>query len=446
MTGQDFNVILFLMPLNSISVFQNNTYSYVKLFLRNPYSADDNFAAYCDFYKYEERYSDQWTNEKRINGEKQDMQTFFNSVFCQKKLSFEECMDAENQKYKMLKPEAEKLDSDYTGAGERRARTRIKYLLQRNASKKMLFVTLTYEKLPDSFNSALKDMQRFIRRVGKYTNYMCKILYVPELGEENKRLHFHVLLCGRIPKTIEIRTKFWDKGIIDIQHIKKRKTGDSVSAVAAYLSKYITKSATPIKGRKRAYYISQNWESDIKKAYVPGTKFKSIIKKLNTIRTVTGSPAPMVSSIDINDQPAQVITYKFKDLDKNAIQSVLSKFEISLMNWDFMRKTEEMKAMIEAQNKIATFCRNTQKGINDFFLYDELVKELPLEKTEDEKKSFLDNVKEINKNIIAVPDLVYFKENTSFYTFLNNPSAFVKKREAFYLPNLRKRYKQEVSA
>jgi len=154
----------------------------------------------------------------------------------------------------------------------------------------------------------------------------------------------------------------------------------------------------------------------------------------------------MVSSIDINDQPAQVITYKFKDLDKNAIQSVLSKFEISLMNWDFMRKTEEMKAMIEAQNKIATFCRNTQKGINDFFLYDELVKELPLEKTEDEKKSFLDNVKEINKNIIAVPDLVYFKENTSFYTFLNNPSAFVKKREAFYLPNLRKRYKQEVSA
>jgi hypothetical protein len=300
----------------------------------------------------------------------------------------------------------------------------------------MLFVTLTYEVLPDSFTTALKQMQLFIRRIGKYTDHQCKILYVPELGENNSRLHFHVLLCGRMPSIHLLRTKYWDKGIVDIQRIKNRKKGDCITAVSAYLSKYITKDSAFIPGRKRAYYISDNWQSDVRKAYVPGTTCSQALKKMESLRRITKSPAPSVSTIDIGGHPAKLITYKYKGLDKTALESVLKKNGISFMDWDFMRKTEEMNNQINIQNRIADFCREIRRNQDVSDLQQFLSKNLTIGESEQERKAFCQNVRLLNKWETEIPDLVYFTDRSNFCSFLNNPEKYRCIPEAFYKPDV----------
>lgn len=113
---------------------------------------------------------------------------------------------------------------------------------------KAFFITLTYdEKHLKELNK--EDIQKFLKRYRKQNK--CRYIYTGELGEENKRPHYHMILFTEPPKDLketpnltkngfkqykskEIE-KIWQNGLVRISKMEDTK-------LVWYLLKYMTKN------------------------------------------------------------------------------------------------------------------------------------------------------------------------------------------------------------
>lgn len=131
--------------------------------------------------------------------------------------------------------------------------TRNKIIRLINCNKDMTtFITLTFAKAQD-YKSSKKYLRSFFEKLRrKYKNL--KYLWVLEYGDENNRLHYH-LLCN-IPINIKLSTskqrkteehkkleqefskKYWKQGFVDIRELEQ----EGNTNVSLYVSTYIIKS------------------------------------------------------------------------------------------------------------------------------------------------------------------------------------------------------------
>lgn len=146
-----------------------------------------------------------------------------------------------------------------------KARNSIVRLIKANPDM-TTFITLTFSKVPD-YKKSKKLLNIFFTKLRKdYSNL--KYIWVLELGEKNKRLHYHLLTNIKIPiklsgnfeeKTDEhklyeeqFRREYWEHGFIDIRNLKQEDNTN----IALYVSSYIVKSLLEIKIDGRVYSYS----------------------------------------------------------------------------------------------------------------------------------------------------------------------------------------------
>lgn len=104
--------------------------------------------------------------------------------------------------------------------------------------------TLTFAEEPDLDTAWLK-IEAFRRRLDEAG--IPQPLIVPERGEKNGRLHFHLALPQYVPK--ELLSQLWGHGFVDVRRIKpKKQPGQSriggreqARIVAGYVAGYVAK-------------------------------------------------------------------------------------------------------------------------------------------------------------------------------------------------------------
>lgn len=142
----------------------------------------------------------------------------------------------------------------------------------------LYFLTPTYdrENLPRSENgymtTSIEDLRVFVKRLKSAHRYEvrkgsktrkfrsvagvmvevkplpkeCKILGATEYGEKTRRPHAHLLVMNCHPEAIRKVDKMWSKGIVDIRRISG---GGDVEKISMYMTKYMLKDNTEIRGR-----------------------------------------------------------------------------------------------------------------------------------------------------------------------------------------------------
>ena len=124
-----------------------------------------------------------------------------------------------------------------------------------------LELTYSPENLPETVERAIKDLKNFFARMSRARKKRglpkMKYIYSPEIGEKNKRIHFHVVISGgMLPKEIQ---RIWGKGYVDkVKPLMFDETG--LRGIAAYMCKQRVSAdgtSTDAYGMKR-YQCSQN--------------------------------------------------------------------------------------------------------------------------------------------------------------------------------------------
>ena len=170
----------------------------------------------------------------------------------------------EFRKMSEVPPEGRKKKKDNSKAqrdlNDRNARKHLERLVNTNFKEGDLWITLTYdeEHLPADMDEALRNMQRFIKRV----NYQrkkrglppAKYIYVTEHSEENEiRWHHHIIMDGMMDRdTVEACWKIRSRN----QVRKIVPDDDGLTGMA----KYITKDGYKRKKNERRWNASKNLE------------------------------------------------------------------------------------------------------------------------------------------------------------------------------------------
>ena len=144
---------------------------------------------------------------------------------------------------------------------QKNAARRLTWLIQDNFGTNDYFLTLTY---PLSFEGNEKMLNgklfenwfRRIRRIYKKQGVELKYISSTELGEDNKRLHHHLIISGGIEDNATVLKNEWNrnfnpckKGYAHIEHMKFTRMG------AAALAHYQTKNPRLF---YRSYTCSKN--------------------------------------------------------------------------------------------------------------------------------------------------------------------------------------------
>lgn len=170
----------------------------------------------------------------------------------------------EFRKMSEVPPEGRKKKKDNSKAqrdlNDRNARKHLERLVNTNFKEGDLWITLTYdeEHLPEDMDEALRNMQKWIKRV----NYQrkkrglppAKYIYVTEHSEENEvRWHHHIIMDGMMDRdTVEACWKIRSRN----QVRKIVPDDDGLTGMA----KYITKDGYKRKKNERRWNASKNLE------------------------------------------------------------------------------------------------------------------------------------------------------------------------------------------
>lgn len=112
-------------------------------------------------------------------------------------------------------------------------------LLNTNFTKQDIRFDLTYDKnhLPASPEDAQRQMQNFIRRVKRYRKKQelpeLKYVAVTEVGEQNGRVHHHIVMSGGID--INTLAEIWGRGYTTAKPLQFDEYG--ITGIAVYLVK-----------------------------------------------------------------------------------------------------------------------------------------------------------------------------------------------------------------
>lgn len=121
---------------------------------------------------------------------------------------------------------------------DKTARAKLEMILAENFDDNDLFVTLTYrdEDLPDTWDTALENVRKFIRNFREYRKrrgQVLKYVYTTEGRHGDHRLHHHLVISAT-GHDLEVIRRLWAYGDqIDIEYIKER----GYSTLAQYMTK-----------------------------------------------------------------------------------------------------------------------------------------------------------------------------------------------------------------
>ncbi|MFI3257382.1 MAG: hypothetical protein R3Y36_03690 [Spirochaetales bacterium] len=168
-----------------------------------------------------------------------------------------------------------------------RAKSKIFSLVDRNCHRQLKFLTLTFAKKPSNFQEALDKLNGW----GKFMNTKFNREYrlangdrvkqfeyiaIPELGEKNGRLHFHLIAIVPFINLRRHPNCYWKWGNADIKLIKNKRNLQKAVVVAKYVAKYMTKDAKKISGQKMLYYSTKGWQRDVLKAVATPSFVKAL--------------------------------------------------------------------------------------------------------------------------------------------------------------------------
>lgn len=277
-----------------------------------------------------------------------------------------------------------------------RARNKILNLALKNCGRELKFLTLTFndENLPKNFRDALLKAQNAMKRLQYYLDKMSgfqrderhtlKYCLIPELGEKNKRIHFHAIAIFPFINSNVFAQEIWKMGYCQIKTIRATENTKLTKAVAGYVAKYISKDCEMLDGRTRVYYASHTWKSDCKKAYFTEAQTFSAFKVLAKMQNNGEIDPPRITFLNFDntepepptpeyivrfwqkfslDAPAPADIIKIQmDMPKqksNIFLSYLHSINVDFYKSDFMRKSHseeryrnECKAVVNAYEKI----------------------------------------------------------------------------------------------
>ena len=121
---------------------------------------------------------------------------------------------------------------------QRHAEAKLRRLLHTNFTEADLFVTLTYDDahLPPSVEDAQKHTQNFLRRVKRRCAKLgieLKYVYILERGQENGRIHIHMVISGGLDE--DDLAVLWGMGKVKAAPLEFNE--DGLAALAKYFSK-----------------------------------------------------------------------------------------------------------------------------------------------------------------------------------------------------------------
>lgn len=151
-----------------------------------------------------------------------------------------------------------------------RAANHVIDIIVRNLDEDMAFITLTYEKEPDSYKEALQDLRLYVRRMRRLCKQY-KYIAVPELSKKG-RFHWHI--CQKGENIHQIQNKLtWKLGVYSVEDIEQDP--NKAKNFARYLTKNFSKIAEHINhgkklmiDRSRSYYASKGWKTDFVEFYL----------------------------------------------------------------------------------------------------------------------------------------------------------------------------------
>ena len=125
---------------------------------------------------------------------------------------------------------------------QRHAEAKLRRLLHTNFTEADLFVTLTFDDahLPPSVEDAQKQTQNFLRRLKRRCTGL-KYVYILEKGQENGRIHIHMVISGGLDE--EDLAVLWGMGKVKAAPLEFNEDG------LAALAKYFTKGDTDNGGK-----------------------------------------------------------------------------------------------------------------------------------------------------------------------------------------------------
>ena len=117
---------------------------------------------------------------------------------------------------------------------QRHAEAKLRRLLHTNFTEADLFVTLTFDDdhLPPSVEDAQKQTQNFLRRLKRRCKGM-KYVYILEKGQENDRLHIHMVVSGGLDE--DDMAVLWGMGKAKAAPLEFNE--DGLAALAKYFTK-----------------------------------------------------------------------------------------------------------------------------------------------------------------------------------------------------------------
>ena len=122
--------------------------------------------------------------------------------------------------------------------------------------EKVRFFTLTFKEEPE-LNRKTADLLHFcFSEVSKAEGHKVVWLAVPEFGEKNGRLHFHVIANTNYYTNEEFARRFWKHGFVKMKRIKTLVGQNQRTAPIEYVLKYINKDISAGRHYKRRYYVS----------------------------------------------------------------------------------------------------------------------------------------------------------------------------------------------
>lgn len=119
---------------------------------------------------------------------------------------------------------------------QRHAREQLARVLHANFGERDLSMTMTWREMPETKEQAVKEFQKWLRKVrGLYRNAGIQLKYIWQMEKSRKgRYHVHVVISGGIDRdTLE---KAWGKGYANTKRLQFDDGG------LAALARYITKS------------------------------------------------------------------------------------------------------------------------------------------------------------------------------------------------------------
>lgn len=177
---------------------------------------------------------------------------------------------------------AKATDNERFASNLARAKREIKDILDNNLNNTSSFLTLTYADNQQDYQQALKDFNKFAKRV-KYNLNDFDYLRIVE-HQKRGAIHFHLVTFNKeiYNLTSEQLAQFWVYGFVykkDIDIIDV----DTISKITNYLGGYFGKKEQLAKSNKKIFSVGGNIKRTqiIKKRYYNFSDYSKVINELN---------------------------------------------------------------------------------------------------------------------------------------------------------------------